>query len=70
MKKRIVSVFLVAAILSALVATAAAAQSRAANYTPSLTFDGTTATCTFSITAIGKPITATLELWHGNIEPC
>ena len=66
MKKRIVSVFLVAAILSALVATAAAAQSRAADYTPSLTFDGTTANCTISIMAIGKPITATLELWQGS----
>ena len=66
MKKRIVSVFLVAAILSALVATAAAAQARAANYTPVLSFDGTTANCYFSVTALGKPITATLELWHGS----
>lgn len=66
MKKRIVSVFLVAAILSALVATAAAAEPREAQYVPSLSFDGTTANCYFSVTALGKPITATLELWQGS----
>lgn len=53
MKKRMVSILLVVAILSALVATAAAAESRAAQYTPTLSFDGTTANCSVSIMAIG-----------------
>lgn len=66
MKKRIVPIFLVAAILSALVATAAAAASRTADCTPTLSFNGTTAKCSVSITAIGKPIAATLELWQGS----
>lgn len=66
MKKRMVSILLVVAILSALVATAAAAESRSTKYTPILTFDGTTANSYFSVTALGKPITATLELWHGS----
>lgn len=66
MKKHMVSIFLVAAMLFTLVATATAATPRAVDYTPSLTFDGTTANCSVSITAIGQPITATLELWQGS----
>ena len=66
MKKRVVSILLAAAILSTLVLTVAAAESRSTKYAPILSFDGTTANCSVSITAIGKPITATLELWHGS----
>ena len=33
---------------------------------PTLTFDGATANRSVSITALGKPITATLELWQGS----
>lgn len=66
MKKRMGSIFLVAAILSALVATAAAAESRSTKCVPILTFDGATANCYVSITALGQPITATLELWQGS----
>ncbi len=53
MKKRIVSILLTAASLSTLVISAAAAESRAAQYTPTLSFDGTTANCSVSIMAIG-----------------
>lgn len=66
MKKRIVSFLLAAVILTSLGITAAAAESRISQQTPVLTFDGTTANCYVSVTALGKPITATLELWHGN----
>ena len=37
----------------------------AASFNPSLTFSGTTASCYVKITQIGKPIAATMELWHG-----
>lgn len=66
MKKRIVSVLLVVAILSAMAATAAAAESRNAVCTPTLSFDGTTANCSLTITALGKTIAATMELWQGS----
>lgn len=66
MKKRIVSVLLVVAVLSAMVVTAAAAESRNAVCTPILSFDGTTANCYVNITALGKSITATMELWQGS----
>lgn len=66
MKKRIGAILLAAAILSSLAISAAAAQPRTNDCTPILSFSGTTATCYVSITALGKPITATLELWHGS----
>lgn len=66
MKKRIGAILLAAVILSSLAISAAAAQPRTNDCTPILSFNGTTATCYVSITALGKPITATLELWHGS----
>lgn len=66
MKKRIGAILLAAAILSSLAISAAAAQPRTNDCTPILSFSGTTATCYVSITALGKPITATLELWQGS----
>lgn len=69
MKKRILSAFLAVALLSSMViTTAAAVETRANGWTPTLSFDKTTANCFVSVAAIGKPITATLELWHG--ETC
>lgn len=66
MKKRIVSILLATAILSALGVTSAAATPRATSYKPTLSFDGTTANCSITIMSIGDPITATLELWQGS----
>lgn len=66
MKKRIGAILLATVILSSLIISAAAAQVRTIDSLPVLTFDGTTANCSVSITALGKPITATLELWHGS----
>jgi hypothetical protein len=66
MKKRILSALLVAVLLASLIITASAAETRAATYQPILSFTGTTATCTFSVSDIGQPITATMELWRGN----
>lgn len=66
MKKRIVPFLLAMALFSAVIISAVAAETRAADYVPSLSFSGTTANCYVSITALGKPITATLELWHGS----
>ena len=66
MKKRMASFLLAAIMLSTLILTAAAAEPRTNEWTPSLSFDGTTANCYFSVIALGKPITATLELWRGN----
>ena len=63
MKKRIRAILLATAILSSLVISAAAAQARTIGAVPVLTFNGRTANCSVSITSLGKPITATLELW-------
>lgn len=65
MKKRMVSILLVAALLSSLTISFAA-EARIANYKPILSFDGTTANCYIRISAFGKEITATLELYCGN----
>lgn len=67
MKKRIASILLVAALLSSLTI-ASAAEARVFDYAPILSFDGSTANCCVSILAAGKPITATLELWHGSVR--
>lgn len=44
-----------------------AAETRSIGITPTLTFDGTTADCQVRITAPGKKIVATLELWCGTV---
>lgn len=66
MKKRMRAILLATVILSSLVISAAAAQARTIDAVPVLTFDGTTANCSVSITALGKSITATLELWRSD----
>ncbi len=66
MKKRVVTLLLATAIIASLSLSAAAAEPRANQYIPSLTFDGTTANCSITIISVGNPITATLELWHGS----
>ena len=38
------------------------------NYKPSLTFSGSTATCSLVIREPGKTINATLELWQGSTK--
>lgn len=66
MKKRFVAVVFIISML--LVLPAHAATARAIVVTPSLKFDGTTATCFVRIGA-DKPadkISATMELWQGN----
>ena len=68
MKRRLMSSLLAFALLSSLVISAAAAETRSNNQVPSLSFDGTTANCSVSIMAIGKSITASLELWRDNIR--
>lgn len=66
MKKRFVAAFFVISML--LMLPAHAATTRAIVVSPSLKFDGTTATCFVAITA-NKPtdkISATMELWQGD----
>ncbi len=67
MKRRLMSSLLAFALLSSIVISAAAAETRVSNYVPVLSFDGTTANCYCSVTALGKSITASLELWRDNI---
>ncbi len=66
MKKRMIFFLLATVMLPSLILSVAAAEPRDAHYAPNLSFDGTTANCSVSITALGKPITATLELWQGS----
>lgn len=66
MKKSLVSMVLVVSMLVLLGGKAMAAETRATTAKPTLSFEGTTATCQVNITAVGKQITATLELWQGN----
>ena len=65
MKKRMMFAVLVV-LLSFRFHTTANAKKMAPVVTPTLSFSGTTANCSVSITEIGKPINATLQLWHGN----
>ena len=65
MKKRI-SVVFVFLVLCMLVSIPAFAAQKASMVEPSLSFTGTTANCSVSITALGKTISATMELWHGS----
>ncbi len=66
MKKRICS--LVAVFLLILSMTVSAADSRASALSPSLTFDGTTATCAIDISGntMSDSIKATVKLYHGS----
>ena len=65
MKRRIVPVVLVL-VMAVSMCTAAHAAARAVTVTPTLSFSGTTANCSVSITKAGKEIDVTLELWCGS----
>lgn len=66
MKKSFVAMILILTMLVALGTSASAAEPRATQVTPELSFSGTTAYCKVTVTALGKQIVATLELWNGN----
>lgn len=65
MKKRFAPLVLVFVLILSLSANAAAPRAEA-GILPSLTFTGTTANCSVTITAPGKDIEATITLWYGN----
>ena len=66
MKKSMIAITLVAAILLCLCVPAFAIDARADMVSPNLSFSGANANCSCTITAIGKSINATLQLWQGN----
>lgn len=66
MKRKFAAAILACLMTVALVTSAYAAEARAIVATPSLSFSGTTATCTLTVTKFGAAIDATLELWCGN----
>ena len=67
MKRKIISMFIVIALLFSLCATSFAAEN-ADTVIPSIYFSGTTANCEVTISALGKYIDADLELWQGNTK--
>lgn len=64
MKKRFVPLVLVLILILSL--SANAAEPRANLVIPELSFENTTANCSAKITAVGKEIKATMNLWYGN----
>ena len=64
MKKRFVPLVLVFILILSLRANAA--EPRANLVYPKLSFENTTANCSVTITAPGKEIKATMNLWYGN----
>lgn len=64
MKKRLASIGLLIVMVLGLTVSAYAAGERLST-APSLTFSGTTATCTATITSSGKKINATMALYQG-----
>lgn len=64
MKKRFVPLFFVFVLILSL--SANAAEPRANLVIPNLSFEDTTANCSVTITAPGKAIKATMNLWYGN----
>lgn len=67
MKRKIVAVILILTMLVALGTNASAAEPRTTRVIPTLSFNGTTAECQVTVTAVGKKIVATLELWNGDV---
>lgn len=65
MKKKWISV-VIAMLLIVSLSLNAAATIRATSIIPSLSFSGTTANCKVVVSASGKYIRATLQLWHGS----
>ena len=66
MKKKLVAVCLMVVLLVMACMEAGAAEPRAAEVIPSLSFEGTTANCQVKLSGLGKVIVETLELWNGN----
>jgi len=66
MRKQLLSIILAIAIVFSLCVPALAVEPRANTVSPSLTFSGTTANCSVTISAVNKDISATLWLWHGD----
>lgn len=64
MKRRMAA--LVCVLMFVLSMTANAAEPRAKQVVPTLTFSGTTANCSVTIMELGKDINATMSLWCGN----
>ena len=64
MKRRLMGTIAVLCLL--LSATANAVQMRSLRPTLSLSFSGTTANCSATVTDAGKELDVTLELWHGD----
>ena len=64
MKKRFVPLVFVFILILSL--SANAAEPRANLVVPKLSFEDTTASCSVTITAPGKEIKATMNLWYGN----
>lgn len=65
MRRRIAVAILACLVAVSLCVTANAEQTRAANFVPRLSFNGTTAICEFCHTKFGASIGATMELWSG-----
>ena len=66
MKRSFVAVIMILMLLGGMGRNASATESRALRVEPTLSFDGTTANCKVTLTAVGKRIEATLELWYGS----
>lgn len=64
--KRVLALLFAVLTVMLLCIVPAAASTRAADSTTTLTFDGATANCSFKITKLGKQINAILQLWQGN----
>lgn len=65
MKKRILPILLPLVLLLCM-GNSSAVIARAPAISPRIAFDANTVNCSASITAVGKSIDATLELWEGN----
>lgn len=66
MKRGFVALIMVFVLSFALVGKAYAVESRMNVLDPSLTIEGTTAYCSFTASALGKEISATMNLWSGS----
>lgn len=66
MKKRLIPMLLVMLLLLSASANAANVSIKSVRTTPSLIFNGTTASCTATVRDYGKTIKVTMELWCGN----
>ena len=65
MKRKVIG--MTAVLLLMLSITANAVQMRALSPRVTLSFNGTTANCSATVTDAGKELDVTLQLWHGNV---